>query len=158
MLLALMIGGIIFWILYYYFEGNHDGVFANEIKLFRNQLDQNAITNIEQQFIKHELAWHWYDAMEKALVKIVLSVLIYLLTHNLLFSFQMLLLSVGVRSVAHDFFISLKMGKGINHIGPDFLWWDRFLRRMQNRGINQYVIKLIPNLLLVIWILITINN
>ena len=157
MLLILLIGGIIFWTLYYYFEGNHDGVFANEIKLFRSHISSEKIKEIESEFVKHELSWHWYDALEKALVKLVLSVLIYFLTYNLLFSFQMLLLSVGIRSVAHDFFISLKMGKGLNHIGPDFLWWDRFLRKMQTIGINQYIIKLVPNILLIAWIILSIE-
>lgn len=157
MLTGILLGGIIFWTLYYYFEGNHDGVFANEIKLFRSQIDSEKIKKIESEFVKYELSWHLFDALEKSLVKIVASVLIYLLTNNLLFSFQMLLLSVGVRSVAHDFFISIRMGKGLNHIGPDFLWWDRFLRKMNNIGINQYIIKLLPNFLLIAWILYTIN-
>ncbi len=157
MLPALLLGGILFWILYYYFEGNHDGVFANEIKLFRSQIDSEKIKEIEPEFVKYELSWHLFDALEKSLVKIVTSVLIYLLTSNLLFSIQMLLISVGIRSVAHDFFISIRMGKGLNHIGPDFLWWDRFLRKMNNIGINQYIIKLLPNILLIAWILYTIN-
>ncbi len=69
----------------------------------------------------------------------------------------MLLLAVGIRSIAHDFFISIKMGKGLNHIGPDFLWWDKFLRIMNNKGINQYIIKLIPVTLLIFWIIVTIK-
>lgn len=157
MLMTLLICGILFWILYYFFEGFHDGVFANEVKLLKSKIEPNDLTDIEKDFVKHELAWHWYDGLEKALVKIVLSILIYLLTNNLLFSFQMLLLAVGVRSIAHDFFISIKMGKGLNHIGPDFLWWDKFLRIMYRKGINQYVIKLVPVALLIIWIILTIK-
>jgi predicted metal-dependent phosphotriesterase family hydrolase len=68
----------------------------------------------------------------------------------------MILLAVGIRSFAHDLFVTLAMGKKLNHIGPDFLWWDRFLRRMQQHGVNQYVIKFIPNLALIIWILYTL--
>jgi len=157
MLMTLLICGIIFWIVYYYFEGNHDGVFANEVKLLKSKIDTNDLTEIEKDFVKHELAWHWYDGLEKALVKIVLSILIFIITDNILFSFQMLLLAVGIRSIAHDFFISIKMGKGLNHIGPDFLWWDKFLRIMHNKGINQYVIKLIPVALLILWIILTIK-
>ncbi len=152
----LFLSAILFWILYYYFEGSHDGAFALETKLMREKLGTEKFKEIEKGFVKYELDWHWYDGLEKALVKIVFAVLIYFITDNLLFAFQMILLAVGIRSVAHDFFVARTMGKGLNHIGPDFLWWDRFLRKMQNIGINQYVIKLIPNLLIVLWILLSL--
>lgn len=150
----LFIGTILFWILYYFFEGSHDAAFAKETKLFTDNMDEDKITKIKKNFVKLELDWHLFDALEKALTKIVFAILIYLITYNLLFSFQMLLLSVGIRSVMHDLVVALWLGKGIHHIGPDFLWWDRFLRKMQNRGINQYLIKLIPNFLLIIWIVV----
>jgi len=151
--LYLFLSAILFWILYYYFEGSHDGAFALETKLMREKLGVEKFKEIEEGFVKYELDWHWYDSLEKALVKIIFAVLVYFITDNFLFSFQMILLAVGIRSVAHDFFVARTMGKGLNHIGPDFLWWDRFLRKMQNIGINQYVIKLIPNLIIVLWIL-----
>ena len=151
--LYLFLSAILFWILYYYFEGSHDGAFALETKLMREKLGAEKFKEIEKGFVKYELDWHWYDGLEKALVKIVFAVLIYFITDNLLFAFQMILLAVGIRSVAHDFFVARTMGKGLNHIGPDFLWWDRFLRKMHNIGINQYAIKLIPNLIIVLWIL-----
>jgi len=155
--LILFIGSILFWILYYIFEGSHDAAFAKETKLLRDNIDQEKYnTEVKDGFVKHELDWHLFDALEKALTKIVFSILIYLITTNLLFSFQMLLLSVGIRSVMHDMVVALRLGKGLKHIGPDFLWWDRFLRKMQNVGINQYVIKLIPNIALIIWIIYTI--
>ncbi len=156
--LYIFIAAILFWILYYYFEGSHDGSFALETKLMREKLGTENFSEIESDFIKYELDWHWYDGLEKALVKIVFSSLIYLITDNLLFSFQMILLAVGIRSVAHDLFVALKMGKGLNHIGPDFLWWDRFIRKMSNFGINQYVIKLIPNLIIIAWILWSLQH
>ena len=149
----LFLSAILFWILYYYFEGSHDGAFALETKLMREKLGKDKFSEIEKGFVKYELDWHLFDALEKSLVKIVLSVLVYFITNNIFFAFQMLVLAVGIRSVAHDFFVARRMGKGLNHIGPDFLWWDRFLRKMQNIGINQYVIKLIPNLIIVLWIL-----
>ena len=151
--LYLFLSAILFWILYYYFEGSHDGAFALETKLMREKLGVEKFKEIEEGFVKYELDWHWYDSLEKALVKIIFAVLVYFITDNFLFSFQMILLAVGIRSVAHDFFVARTMGKGLNHIGPDFLWWDRFLRKMQNIGINQYVIKLIPNLIIIFWIL-----
>lgn len=153
----LFIVAILFWILYYYFEGSHDGAFALETKLMREKLGDEKFKEIEEGFVKYELDWHWYDGLEKSLVKIVFSIFVFLLTDNLLFAFQMLLLAVGIRSFAHDLFVTIAMGKSLNHIGPDFLWWDRFLRKMQNIGINQYVIKLIPNLILIIWILYTLS-
>lgn len=149
----LFLAAIIFWVLYYYFEGSHDGAFALETKLFREKLGVENFNEIEKDFIKYELDWHLYDGLEKSLVKIIFSILIYLITENLIFSFQLLLLAVGIRSIAHDFFVAFKMGKGLNHIGPDFLWWDRFLRKMDSFGINQYVIKFIPNLAIIFWIL-----
>jgi hypothetical protein len=151
--LYIFIAAIFFWILYYYFEGSHDGAFALETKLMREKLGADKFKEIENDFVKYELDWHWYDGLEKALVKIIFSLLIYFITDNILFSFQMLFLAVGIRSFAHDLFVTLAMGKSLNHIGPDFLWWDRFLRKMDGIGINQYVIKLIPNILIVWWIL-----
>jgi len=151
--LILFIGSILFWILYYIFEGSHDAAFAKETKLLRDNIDQERYNSeIKDGFVKHELDWHLFDALEK-----VFAILIYLITKNFLFSFQMLLLSVGVRSVMHDMVVALRLGKGLKHIGPDFLWWDRFLRKMQNAGINQYVIKLIPNIALIIWIIYSID-
>lgn len=154
--LYLFLFSILFWILYYYFEGSHDGAFALETKLMREKLGADKFNEIEKEFVNYELDWHWYDGLEKSLVKIVFAILIFLITNNLLFSFQMILLAVGIRSVAHDLFVAIKMGKKLNHIGPDFLWWDRFLRKMQNFGVNQYVIKLIPNLVIIAWILYTL--
>ena len=154
--LYLFIGSIIFWILYYIFEGSHDAAFAKETKLLRDTIDEEKYSRIKNNFIKYELDWHLFDSLEKALTKIVFALLIYLITNSFLFAFQMLLLSVGIRSVMHDMVVALKLGKGLNHIGPDFLWWDRFLRRMQNAGINQYLIKLIPNILLIMWIIFTL--
>jgi hypothetical protein len=151
--LYLFIAAILFWILYYYFEGSHDGAFALETKLMREKLGKDKFKEVENDFVKYELDWHWYDGLEKALVKIIFAVLIYFITNNILFSFQMILLAVGIRSFAHDLFVTLAMGKSLNHIGPDFLWWDRFFRKMDKIGINQYVIKFIPNLLIVLWIL-----
>ena len=151
--LYIFISAILFWIIYYYFEGSHDGAFALETKLMREKLGKEKFEEIEKEFVKYELDWHLFDALEKSLVKITFAVLVYLITHNLLFSFQMILLAVGIRSFAHDLFVTLAMGKKLNHIGPDFLWWDRFLRKMQSHGINQYIIKFIPNLIIIAWIL-----
>lgn len=149
----LFIGSFIFWILYYIFEGIHDSTFAEETKLLRKNIDEVTYIKIKDQFVKLELDWHLFDALEKALTKIVIALLIFLITQNFLFSFQMLLLSVGIRSIMHDLVVAIKLKKGLNHIGPDFLWWDRFFRKMQSKGINQYIIKLIPNILLVFWII-----
>jgi hypothetical protein len=54
MLMTLLICGIIFWIVYYYFEGNHDGVFANEVKLLKSKISKNDLAKIEKDFVKHE--------------------------------------------------------------------------------------------------------
>ncbi len=151
--LYLFIGVTVFWIIYYIFEGSHDGTFAKETKILRDKIDKAEFEKIRSNFVKLELDWHLFDALEKALTKIVIAILIFLVTQNLIFSFQMLLLSVAIRSVMHDLVVALKLNKGLRHIGPDFLWWDRFLRNMQNHGINQYIIKLVPNIFLFIWII-----
>lgn len=154
--IILLICSIIFWVIYYFFEGSHDAAFVKEMEIIRNEVDENKYRSIEPKVIKFELSWHMWDSLEKALVKITFSILVFLITDNLLFAIQLLLLSVAVRSIMHDLVVSLKLGKGLNHIGPDFLWWDRFLRRMKNIGINQYLIKLIPTALIIIWILFSI--
>ena len=81
--------------------------------------------------------------------------MIFMITENTLFALQILFLAVTVRMIMHDLVVALGLGKGLNHIGPsEDIWWDTFLRRMQKFGINQYLIKAIPLLAVLYWIII----
>ena len=145
---------IIFWVLYYIFEGLHDTAFIKERDVIKDKLDDKTYNSIDLKVRHFEKRWHLFDNLEKSLVKIVLSILVYLITNNLLFSFQLLCLGVAIRMIMHDLVVALGLGKGINHIGPsEDVMWDTFLRKMRSFGINQYIIKIIPLIIIILWIL-----
>ncbi len=143
----IFVSAIIFWIVYYIFEGMHDANFAKETALLSKHIDKEKYSQIKPDFVKYELRWKLWDSLEKALVKIVSSIMIYYLTDDLVFSVLMLALAACIRAIMHDLVVALGLGKGLSHIGPDYIYWDRFLRRMSEKGINQYVIKLTPTII-----------
>ena len=152
--LIIFFAAIIFWVLYYIFEGLHDTAFLKERDIIKDKLDDETYTSIDSKVKHFEKRWHLFDNLEKSLVKVVLSILIYLITNNLLFSFQLLCLALVVRVIVHDLVVAVGLGKGINHIGPsEDVMWDTFLRKTRNFGINQYVIKAVPLIIVIWWII-----
>lgn len=151
--------GIFFWILYYVFEGSHDVAFLKQIDLYRQKLDEETNKSVKDASDKYERDWHFRDDLEKALVKLAAALLIYLLTDDILFAFQMLAISFFIRVIVHDLVVAIGLGKGISHIGPsEDVAWDSFLRKMKKVGINQYVIKLVPTILLLLWTYVHITQ
>ena len=146
---------IVFWIVYYIFEGLHDVAFIKERDIIIEKVSKENYELIDPKVKHYEILWHRYDSFEEALVKIVFSIMIFMITENTLFALQILFLAVTVRMIMHDLVVALGLGKGLNHIGPsEDIWWDTFLRRMQKFGINQYLIKAIPLLAVLYWIII----
>lgn len=140
--------------MYYVFEGLHDTAFIKERDIIKEKVKTEDYKSIDQKVKHFEKLWHRYDSLEKSLVKIVSSVLIFIITDKLLFSFQMLCLSVAIRMIMHDIVVALGLGKGLKHIGPsEDIWWDSFLRKMNKAGINQYIIKIIPLAIILLWII-----
>ncbi len=140
---------IVFWILFYILQGMHDVNIVQEVKLLRRHIDDKINNNLEAEIVKKELGWKFWGGLEKTLVKVACSLVVYLFAGDLYFAFLCLLLSVSLRWLVHDMTVAIGLGKGLSHIGPDFIWTDRMLKKMQKKGINQYVVKLTFNLLLV---------
>ena len=155
--LIIFLLSILFWIIYYVFEGLHDTAFIKERDVIKTKLNDDEYKSIDKHVKLYEKMWHRYDSFEKSLVKIVLSILVYIITNNFLFSFQLLCLALAIRMIMHDLVVALGLGKGINHIGPsEDIWWDSFLRKMNSAGINQYLIKAIPLISILFWIIYTL--
>lgn len=155
--LIFFLSSIVFWIVYYIFEGMHDSAFIKERDVIKEKLNDIKYKSIDAHVKHYERLWHRYDNFEKSLVKIVFSIFIFIITNNLLFSFQLLCLAVAIRMVMHDLVVALALGKGIHHIGPsEDIWFDSFLRKMKAHGINQYVIKLLPLAITLFWIIYTL--
>lgn len=155
--LIIFLSSILFWIIYYVFEGLHDTAFIKERDIIKEKVKEENYKSIDSRVKYYEKLWHRYDSFEKSLVKIVFSILVFVITANLLFSFQLLCLAVAIRMVMHDLVVALGLGKGINHIGPSHdIWWDTFLRKMNSAGINQYIIKALPLISILFWIIFTL--
>ena len=155
--LIIFLSSILFWIIYYVFEGLHDTAFIKERDVIKEKVSDEEFKSIDGSVQFYEKLWHRYDSLEKSLVKIVFSILVLIITNNILFSFQLLCLALAIRIVMHDLVVALGLGKGINHIGPsEDIWWDSFLRKMNSFGINQYFLKAVPLILILWWIIKTI--
>jgi len=155
--LIFFLASIVFWIVYYIFEGLHDSAFIKERDVIKEKLNDEKYKSIDARVKHYEKLWHMYDNFEKSLVKIVFSIFVFIITSNLLFSFQLLCLAVAIRMIMHDLVVALALGKGIHHIGPsEDIWWDSLLRKIKFYGINQYVIKLFTLALIFFWIIYTI--
>lgn len=155
--LIIFLSAIFFWIIYYVFEGLHDTAFIKERDVIKEKVEEADYKKIDGRVKFYEKLWHRYDSFEKSLVKIVFSILVFVITNNLLFSFQILCLAVAIRMIMHDLIVALGLGKGLKHIGPsEDIWWDSFLRKMNSAGINQYIIKVLPLLAILFWIIYTL--
>jgi hypothetical protein len=154
--LIIFLSNSVFWILFYILQGKHDVHIIEEVKLLRGNLSESQNNEIEKEIIYRELKWKFWGSLEKALVKLVLSTIIYITTNDVYFATLCFLLSVGLRWLIHDLTVAIGLKKGFKHIGPDFIWTDRLLIKLQKIGINQYFVKLSINLLIILLSLIHI--
>ncbi|MGD8778627.1 MAG: hypothetical protein PVH88_06645 [Ignavibacteria bacterium] len=145
---------ILFWIIYYAVQSLHDVAFIKEVNLFKDKLDTATINSLKSEHQKYELKWKYWDTVEKIIVKVVMLVFVYLFTKDLIFCIQLFLFGIIFRTLVHDFVIAVVLHKTVRHIGPDYIWADRFLRNMEKIGINQYIVKTTPLAVIIIWILI----
>jgi len=149
----ILAGVLVFWVVYYLFEGNHDVAFIRERDAIHRYLNPAEQQEVAPEVRKYEKAWHMFDAWEKTLVKLLVAGTVYLLTTDLLFTVQMLILSLFIRVIVHDAVVARGLGKTLNHIAPsDDILWAVFLRTLLRFGIPPIAVKLFPTLLLVTWI------
>ena len=148
MKLTILVALLLFWLLYYVFQGLHDVAFIKETRLLKQKITPEDFNSLKDQYVSLELAWKAWDVLEKALVKLAFAVLVFVLTGDFLFALLLFILSAALRWLLHDLVVAMGLGQGFRHIGPDYIATDRFLRWMQFHGLNQYVIKCIPILLL----------
>jgi hypothetical protein len=148
---------ILFWSVVYIVQGRHDVAIVKEIELIKKRVKPADIQTIEADIIKSELSWKFWHIIENLMVKVALTVLIFILTKNSIAALLLFILSIFIRWFVHDIILALGLEKGIRHIGPDWIWTDKVLRRLHAKGINQYLLKLIPIILLTIlyWIYVT---
>ncbi|MBU0560034.1 MAG: hypothetical protein KJ799_15240 [Bacteroidetes bacterium] len=137
-----------FWVLYYIFQGMHDVAFLNEVKLLKNALTKEQMNNLLNSVIKTELSWKFWDALEKLLAKSAICFLIYYILDDILYASLLFLLAVFIRWFVHDLVVAIGLKKGLKHIGPDFIPTDKLLRKLSDVGFNQYIIKLVPILII----------
>ena len=146
----ILIAVVVFWTLFYILEGMHDVRVVEEIKLLKKYISLENLKTIESDIVQKEISWKLWGGFEKGLTKIVISVVIYLFTNDIYFSFLCLMLSVSLRWFIHDLTVAMGLGLGLSHIGPDFIWTDKILIKLQNQGINQYVVKITLNLVIIL--------
>lgn len=136
----------------------HDTNFIKEVELMQNELPEETYEQLKNQIISLELNWKLWDGFEKAITKSALAFFIYYLSGDIVFTVLLLCLSIFIRWIVHDLTVAFALRKNLNHIGPDFVWTDRLLRQISEKGINQYVIKFIPTLLFIAAIIIYISD
>ncbi len=158
MLPLIFIISTIFWIVYYIFQGLHDTHVVKEVELLRNKLPGNDSHILEEKIISHEVNWKFWDSLEKAMTKIGIAILIYVVSDDYIFALLLLCLSIFIRWVVHDLTVALALRGNLKHIGPEFVWTDKILRWLSRFGINQYVIKLIPSIIIILGIIYHISG
>lgn len=138
---------LLFWTLVYFLEGKHDAsLIIIQVDLTKGWKDREA-------YKKHSKIWHVYDSYVFAIFHLLFaggtffyfySVLTYTLIQMIVLTAALLLVALAVRMIIHDAVI-YKYWKGIfNHIPScegKYDWFDCFINKMNEKGINQYVFK-----------------
>jgi hypothetical protein len=149
----ILISSIVFWVIFYILQGMHDVRIVEEIQLLKKNSNNEKLSLIENEIVSKEISWKLWGSLEKALTKLTITIIIYFFSHDLYFSLLCLALSVGLRWLVHDLTVAIGLGRGLSHIGPDFIWTDKILAQLKRVGINQYVIKLTINFTILTMIL-----
>lgn len=127
----------VFWIIYYAIESYHD---ANVILWNQVTYDRNATQDKRDLAQKYSTLWHDWDGVEKGLVHIVITAIVFLLGGNIWICASLLLLSLSIRFLVHDYLINIFLGVSASHIGTTH-WIDIFMRKLESIGISQWVVK-----------------
>jgi len=141
---------ILFWCVLYFAQGRHDVAFLKETQLIKEEVTPAAVQKIVPEMIKSELNWKFWQMIENLMIKIALTVLIFALRNNIMAALLLFTLSIFIRWSVHDIVVAIGLGKGTRHIGPDWIWTDRVLWKLREKGINQYIVKLIPIVILIV--------
>lgn len=127
----MVIAFIIFWCIYYWLEGSHDGYVILDI----GSCSKPA----------HSLKWHMYSMFQHGWLHVIAPLL---LATTFWQYFVLLNLSIALRVILHDYFImAVRFGyKKALQIYPteDYKgdWWDGMLFYLKNKGVSQYALKL----------------
>lgn len=129
----------IFWIAYYILEGIHD---ANII--LWKQATANPILTTDQKALneKYNQNWHEYDAYEKALTHIAITASIFFIGGSIWLFLSLILMSVSIRILIHNYCINKFMNIDVNYIGTTD-WFDLFMRKLEDKGISQWTVKFV---------------
>lgn len=141
---------IVFWIIFYIFEGKRDGHHSLEL----NQSSGWKDVNKKREYNK---CWHNDAAIYLALTHLAISFLFaFVIGQGILFGVGLTLISVSLRVLLHDGMINITRGISWNYYSTcDYKgdWWDCFLITMRDKGIPQWIIR---GLFLIISIAFTI--
>jgi hypothetical protein len=129
----------VFWMIYYYIESKHDA----SVILWKNSTTDKNLTKEQRELSdKYRKDWHEYDAYEKALVHIVVTLPVLFIGGSIWLVLSLILLSLGIRLILHDLLINKFLGIDINHIGTTN-GFDIFLRSLEEKGISQWTVKIV---------------
>ncbi len=138
-MLLYILGFVVFWIVFYIFEGKRDGHHSLEL----NQSTGWKDVNKKREYNK---CWHNDAAIYLALTHISISILFALvISQTIWIGLALTAISVSIRILLHDGMINITRGIGWNYYSTcDYKgdWWDCFLIKMRDKGINQYVIRI----------------
>ena len=147
-----LISFVIFWIIFYIFEGKRDGHHSLEL----NQSIGWKDVNKKREYNK---CWHNDAAIYLALTHLTISFLFaFVIGEDILFGIGLTLISVSLRVLLHDGMINITRGLDWNYYSTcDYKgdWWDCFLIKMRDKGIPQWVIRglfLVLSILFIIFI------
>ena len=127
----------IFWIGYYILESAHD---ANLILWQQTTANPNLPEDKKLPAKKYSQAWHEYDAYEKGITHIAITLPIFFLGGSIWLFGALLLLSLSIRILVHNYFINKFMNIDVNYIGTTD-WFDLFMRKLEDKGISQWPVK-----------------
>lgn len=133
-----IIGFVVFWTIFYIFEGKRDGYHSLEL----NQSTGWKDVNKKREYNK---CWHNDAAIYLALTHLAISFLYsFVIGEGILFGIALTLISVSLRILLHDGMINITRGLDWNYYSTcDYKgdWWDCFLIKMRDKGIPQWVIR-----------------
>lgn len=133
----MVIAFIIFWCIYYWLEGSHDGYVTMQV------LSRAAIPGSKDK--EYSLKWHMYSMFQHGWLHVIAPLL---LATTFWQYFVLLNLSIALRVILHDYFImAVRFGyKKALQIYPteDYKgdWWDGILVYLRGKGVSQYALKL----------------
>lgn len=151
--MELLLGTILFFTLYTFLSGTHDGYLLLHVNEYRFYSRGHSAAKIDL----YNRNWHICAFLEKSLVYIVIFAGILHLS-GLYTTIVLALLAVSVRMLLFDYFVYKTAGLGVDYYptknGPWDLW-DGLILYLRDVGISQYFFKLAIFISIIVLYLLT---